>query len=299
MFGEEEKASAVALGLDPSTNPLMSPYLVDPDAWMRSRNKLDRIVGSLRKIASAHPFVTSNDSTLDSSGMVTARVFEAAQLMDDPESIELALDWAVALQAFRAGTDEVNHSTFGRGAGRKWLGDFAAYADAMLMAYSATGEESWLQDGERVLRRAIELFVRNGTGHVATVAGSASKVGPLDLAMPSIVDDGPPPALPWFMSVCFRYGSVLGDMGLRRLATEIAQRYSSVANGMPTAFTSFFASAQEVVYTGCIVVPKGVSMQRRSDILVLPAAGSNADVVPGSAAHYTMSGFRRLSLQSG
>ena len=74
------------------------------------------------------------------------------------QTIELALGWAVELKAFRAGTDDVNHSTFGRGVSRKWLGDFVGYADAMLMSYAATGDEVWLEDGERVLRRAIELF---------------------------------------------------------------------------------------------------------------------------------------------
>jgi uncharacterized protein YyaL (SSP411 family) len=298
-FAGEAKESAARLGLDPTKNPLMAPHLVDPDEWMRSRNLLDRVVVSLKEIANEHPLVTGNDSTLDSAGMVVARTLEAAYLMDDQESIDLALGWARGLREFRAGTDEVNHSTFGRGVNRKWLGDFAAYSDAMLMAFAVTGDEAWLQDGERVLRRAIELFRRERPGEVASLPSAASSVGPLSLDMPSIVDDAAPPALPWFMSVCFRYGAVNGDVELRQLAFDIAQRYSDAANKTPTAFTAFFASAQEVVFSGCIVFPSGTPRQRRSDMFVLPAAASNEDVSPGFAAHYTRTDHRPLSLTTG
>ncbi len=294
----QARAFAPRLGLDARTNPLMTPYLVDPDSTIKTRELLDGVVGSLRNATDKTKLAAAKDNTLDAAGLVVARTLEAAWLMDDQKTIDLALGWANRLRDFRAGTDEVNHSTFGRGLSRKWLGDFAAYADAMLQAYTVTGDEMWLKDGELVLRRALELFQHDEPGDIVSIAGTMASAGPLRLDMPSIVDDGPPPALPWFMVVCFRYGAVLGDRALRQTAVDVAVRFSSVANETPTAFSSFFAAAQEVLLTGCVVTVKGTERPKRPDVPALLAAASNREAYEGSGAHYRGTESKPLSLLS-
>ncbi len=284
------------LGLDARTNPLMAPYLVDPDASLQDEDLLALVVGSLRRATDSSRLLPAKDKTLDAAGLVVARTLEAAWVMDDQDTIKLALQWAEGLREFRAGTDEVNHSTFGRGLSRKWLGDFAAYADAMLFAFAATGDESWLDDGELVLRRALELFRHDEPGDLVAVAGSMAATGPLKLDMPSIVDDGPPPALPSFMSVCFRYGAVLGDKDLRQIAVDVAERFSSAANQAPTAFSSFFASALEVVETGCVVTNVPVNQLTWPHIVTLRSSARNRDVPPGAAARYVRTESSLLSI---
>jgi uncharacterized protein YyaL (SSP411 family) len=279
----DARGFAERLGLDPRRNPLMAPYLADPS--LAGDEGVETALAALRKVRRKSEVVPGRDDALDSAGVVVARSIEAALVMGDQTALERALAWARRLREFRAGTDEVVHSTFGRGLGRKWLGDFAAYADAALMAYTATGDEDWLADGTLVLRRALELFVREQG--VVSVAGAHAHVGPLSLEMPSVVDNGAPPALALFMSVCFRYGAVLGDAELRRLAVEVAERFSSTANLTPQSFTAFLCSAQEVMLTGCRVA-------RDPQKGALRAAAVNPEMGPAGSADYLGTAPARL-----
>ena len=250
--GPEGRQMAGPLGLAPASNPLMAPYIADSDVLEKSSGVAAALESLRESVRDTRP-EPGLDDTLDAGGIVVARTIEAALVMGDDATLETALGWAYRLRDFRAGTDEVTHSTRGRGLGRKWLGDFAAYAEAMLMAYTATGDESWLEDGHRVLRRALELFRKDGSALVVSVAGKNARLGPVSLDMPSVSDNGAPPAVALLMSVCFRYGAVLDDQALRAFAVDLAERYSSVANGTPTAFASFLCAAQEVMLTGCRV----------------------------------------------
>ena len=279
---ESARGYTDTLGLDPRTNPLMAPYLTEPEKAMKDWPALDAVIGQLQKAGDASRVVPSKDGALDSAALVVARSLEAAMLMDDTDLLSASLSWAFELRAYRAGTDEVVHALFGRGLGRKWLGDFAAYADAMMQLYVATGEARWLRDGERVLRRAIELFSHGDQGDVVAIAGPNAKVGPLSLEMPSIVDDVAPPALPLFMSVCHRYGAVIGDPGLRSLAVAVSERFASAANAQPASYSAYFFAAQEVSHTGCVVVKDREQTRALArahpEICILPASEENSDV---------------------
>ena len=296
-FDADAREFAPVLGLDVGTNPLMAPFLKDPKRALGARKRLDRTVDKLREIGSLVALTPAEDDTLDSAGFVVARCIEAAAFLDDQPRLQRALRWAGELERFRAGTDDVLHSTHGRALGRRWLGDYTAYSDAMLEAFAATGDEKFLTQGEAVLRRALELFTRDEPGDVVSTTRSHPLSDVLDLQMPSLVDDGRPPAVPWLMALCFRYGAVLGDKPLRERAVQIAQRFSPVANSSPTSFPTFFALAQESMFTGCVVVPEGSGLvdayrwfSSQPGVRAFPAAAANAES-EGSVLQYLKAGF--------
>ncbi|HXH61095.1 MAG TPA: DUF255 domain-containing protein [Fimbriimonadaceae bacterium] len=257
-FSSKARGFADQLGLDPRSNPLMVPTL-SRSALTENRAGLDEFVKEAQTVGDPSVDVGSKDSVLDSVGIVVARTIEAARLMDDSETLSAALSWSKRLSQFRAGIDDVVHSSRGRGRRRKWLGDYTSYADAMMQTYMATGNAASLRDGEQVLRRALVLFARGDKGDFVATSGSD---GPSDfhVEMPSVVDDGAPPALPALMQQCYRYGCVLGDAGLRSIAFDIAERFASVANQEPGSFYSYFGAASEVLNTGCHVYGTGTPL---------------------------------------
>ncbi len=274
-----------------SDNPLAVPHLREPSLVVSERESLDRAVGALQKIGEHEGEGASGDDSLDSAAFVVARLYEAADLMNDPAALALAEERVAHLEKFRAGTNEVRHSTFGRGLGRKWLGDYTGYADAMLEAFLATGQERRLESGEVVLRRALELFAKPATGDYVSVTGGGR--AEVDLEMPPLVDDGWTPALPWLATLCFRYGAVLGDQALRQRAVEIVERFAAIANGQPHLFATYYSMAFEIVASGVLVVP-GESTSA-ADIRTLRASERNTEVTAGGRRYVGSSGtpFRR------
>ena len=287
------KEMAADLGLDPGKNRLMVPYMKTFDKLLAERPRLDRAVEELRSIGDKTALSAAQDDSLDSVGFVVARCIEAARAMSDGPGLSAAVEWARGLDRFRAGTNEVRHSTHGPGVGRKWLGDYTAYCDAMLEAFAATQEPDFLRHGEAVLRRALELYSRTEPGDIVAVSGLQRIEGGPDLEMPSLVDDGRPPALPWLMTLCFRYGAVLGDKGLRKTAEDVAVRCSAVANSSPVSFPSLFAAANEVLNVGCSVV-RGAQPVDRPGVREFPAADGNKELVGDGKARYV-----RADLASG
>jgi uncharacterized protein YyaL (SSP411 family) len=259
------RRAAIPLGLVQRENPLMVPFVVEG-------LPMPEWIASLQRVSDSSVVDPLGDAWLDSSAFVVARTFEAASVLRDDEALQLARQWSSRLHEFRAGSDEVRHATQGRGMARRWLGDYAAFADAMFEQFVATGDEEKLTEGEAVLRRALEVYSQADPGDVVAVVHSDAGV-PLD--MPSIVDGDEPPALPELMLACFRYGCVLGDRELRQRAAAIAQRFAPVANGRPWLFSSYFAAAQEVMLTGCTVTS---SPDLRASVRQFPPSVRNGEV---------------------
>ena len=283
-FTAKERAWAPTLGLKPGANKLMVPYLPDAETLTQDRARLDAFVDRLREIGDPKALSPGGFDLLDSAGIVVARAIETALIVDDGPLLQEALGWSARLRSFRAGADEVRHSLRGTGAAHRWLGDYTAYADAMLQTFVATGDERPLQEGAAVLARALFLYSRDDPGDIVAVTDPPYDMGAFSLEMPSIVDDGGTPALPELMRIAFRYGAVLGDAALIKVASDVTERFAAVANETPSSFASYFAAANEVVNAGCLIVAGPDSVERAKllalrhpDKFVAPAAAANAE----------------------
>lgn len=289
LFDSELRAFAPRLGM--SDNPLAVPHLPDTGFVVKERDGLERAVEKLRSVAPVSGIRLSSDESLDSLGFVVARLFEAATWMDDAKARQMANVGYARLASFRAGTNEVRHSTTGRGLSRRWLGDYTAFADASLEAFLSNGSETALSQGESVLRRALELFTRTGPGDIVCVTKGSRDA--LDLEMPALLDDGWTPALPWLATLCYRYGAVLGDEALRQRAVDVVERFSPVANAEPGLFPTFYSMALEVSVTG-VIVDKG-GQPSAPDVRTLRASTRNTEVPQGVLRYVGAKGvpFRR------
>ena len=272
----DERDVAELLGLGRQDNPQSLLFFKSSSEFKNQIERADPLLKRLQLIADerfkSQASLKPEDrdlrpggiDQLDSAGTSVARSLEAARALGDAGLVASALMRAKRLSAFRSGLDEVRHTLdqtrhIGTDA---WLGDFTAYSDAMLEAYVTTGDVAWLEEGKRVLTRALELFATEDGSVFIALAESRPDMGELNLYLPSIVDDGQPPALPALMRLAFRYGALTGDDSLREVAVKIAQRYSPLANQQPLSFSSFIAAAQEVLLSGCFVLSGEGSLER-------------------------------------
>lgn len=257
------------IGLDSKNNSQMVPFITGLDTLAKEKELLDGFVKKAQEIGDERAQQQGKDSELDdrdlrpggmdqldSAATTIARALEAVRMLGDDELLAVLLKRSERLESYRAGPDEVRHTLdiYRLGGTDMWLGDFTAYSDAMMEVYLATGDESKLLVGKRVLERALLVFGTEDDSVFVAASGQRPDMGALSLYVPSIVDDGQPPALPALVRLAFRYGAVTGDDALRKIATGVWVKYSKLANEHPASFSSFIAASQEAMLTGCIVV---------------------------------------------
>lgn len=241
------KESAHEFGLRDRANLLAVPFIKDPTLVTADSEKLQRTVSELQRLGDSSGVVAASSIGLDECATVVARCIEAALLLGDNLALEKALGWADRLDSFRVGSDDVVHDLTGEGQSEKWLGDYVAYADANLWRFIATGESRSLDDGIRVLERAIELFSRNGETDIVACTSRDELFGKVSLAMPPVTDTSSYVALPALIRVLDGYGLVTDQSKWRELAIGLIERYAYVANAYPAAFGSFFFNAWTVL----------------------------------------------------
>mgnify|MGYP000942245751 CR=1 FL=1 len=239
------------LGLDPITNPLMVPYLPDRATFDKRRTEMDEYLGRLRASKADVAVRYGGARLLDVNAFVAARMFEAGRLLDDPKILAGGDDLYARLGKFRAGVDDVVHSLEAQRTGARSLVDYLAYADAAMQRHLAYGDLRAVEDGTRILRRALEIFTDRESS--LPDFGLFEEIQPIppDVRAPQLCDDTSESASGMAIRVLFQYAAVLRCLpdrtadGKAFFATAVnwTRRLANPAAAMGTRSSGYFCAA--------------------------------------------------------
>lgn len=152
------------MGLDSRTNPSMVVRIAS--STVLTDDTFFTVLAALRKAKEPKKLSFTEVPTASVNGAVTAALIQSARLWGDQARLESALKVFYGLDRFRSQSEISRTELFSHSTGR-FLGDYLAYADAAMAAYSATGNDALLDAGAAVLKRARSLFA-SGTAGVWT-----------------------------------------------------------------------------------------------------------------------------------
>lgn len=176
------------LGINPSTNPSMVVRIVDPVDFVSRASSYDEAFKELRKGSSGNGPELSGEGSTETVCTLFARLSEAARLMGDRQRQQQIACLLPSVWQCLAGTDVVIHRQNPDILETPFLGDYAAFADAMLSQYLATGDERALGSGRAVLSRALSLFDSGTDGTWLAIPRERRLAGASWTGLPSVVD---------------------------------------------------------------------------------------------------------------
>lgn len=254
------------LGLSVETNPRMVPRLADPRIIQTQPDKLDKILRLLRSNTGPRP-ERAGGGYLDVTAYTVARLTEAARIMGDRARLDVALDMFDDLEAFRTGDDVIHTEQAGLRTG--YLGDYLAYADAALQSYLACGRQQCLQQGKRVLRRAIFLFGVGQSG-VLNLVSPKPKPMPDVLVAPELADPSCESTTAQAIRLCQDYARILSGSDpesealFRKIANGATGGYGVPAELLGQFGAGFFCASASV-FDDAFVVTTGPQAQALAD----------------------------------
>ena len=172
------------MGLVAEDNHQMVPFQALPEAIAEPEwpSMLDR----LRKAAGPKP-QSCGKKLLDVNGHVVAKLLKVARMWGDRERINSLIPVIESLEPFRFGNDVV-HTTEPAPEPGTYLGDYLAYADAMLEDYLINGRIDSFEHGTLVLTRALTLYKGQVPGEFVISQPMASTVFPQLIDVPELMD---------------------------------------------------------------------------------------------------------------
>jgi uncharacterized protein YyaL (SSP411 family) len=208
---EEERGWArTKLGLRVEDNPSMTMRLNDPAVLSTEQKKFEQIVRKLTASRSAdHPL--SGFAQAHVAGIVTARLIQVAAVTDDSNAWEYANTLWSQLEPFLAG-DDVRRSLLIDVDQTPFLTDYLGFADAALQNFLATGNQSALERGFRVLKRATFLFGSDVPGVWYLTPKPSPEPGPQNVRVPEVMDFTRESATAMMIRLCNNYGRLLRNM---------------------------------------------------------------------------------------
>jgi uncharacterized protein YyaL (SSP411 family) len=280
------------LGLRVEDNPQMMIRITDPNV-ISSRQYSDAL-RRLRLIKAEVPIAYSGRGRLDVHGFITARMTEAARLLDSENLRSRAVDNLSVLNQFVLADDSVQHLI--DGGGEVCLRDYLAYADACLQDYLTFGRIEAIEEGAAVLRRGLGRFKTETPGRYDEGLWEFGDPRPLRVLSPALTDDLGESSVAMAIRLTWAYGkferllkfpSAKGNP-LDREARVIASRFAGVANVMQNRVSGYFLAATRCRDDRVLVVVDPPDANRLADAeiafpdrLVLPAY-THSDLVDPS-----------------
>ena len=223
----ERKSMTEKLFLDSRANPLMMARRPAGADW--SLDDVDELLDKLRGVRKLEATEPSDRDYADAIGYSVARCIETSRLLGNDELLMRAMVQLTALETFRVGSNTVRHGLSGASRSHSYLGDFTAYADAMLEAFQASGNAAHLAVGSAVLDRAVFLY-SDGSGRVLGAQPASGDEPYLRLDVPHLIDGFIPPATVKTMLLMWRYGELLERDDLKTKALSMLSEYGHVLN---------------------------------------------------------------------
>lgn len=146
------------LNLKVSRNPLMAPWMEDPEAALGERDALE---STLQALMAGRPRGERNFGDVagaEALAGAAARCFEVALLLDSPAALEEGKFFWQSLRLSRAGDVDLDRNGTSLPGRRRFLTDYLAYAEASLYAGMALQDPSIMDRGLKVLERGLSLF---------------------------------------------------------------------------------------------------------------------------------------------
>jgi len=258
LLDEDEAALVIArYGVTPGGNfeganilsgvrEVEDPQKLRPDARAR-----------LLAARSKRPQPALDDKALAAwNGLVLAAFAEAGARLDREDYVEAAR----ALGDFLLGTmsdgDGRLLRTYRAGSAKipAYLEDYANVANGLLELYGATGELRWLEEANRLARRAVELFGDSQNGGFFFTPFDGEEL----VARKKELDDHPTPSGNSMLAlVLLRLARIYGDddlerlaVGVFRLAHGMLDRVPGAVGHMLCALDLHFATPREVALVG-------------------------------------------------
>lgn len=180
----QAKFAIESLGLDSRLNPSMVVKVGSSDTL--HAKSFEPTLVALRRSKASVKLKFSEPPVASVNGTVAAALISSARIWGDSDRMKSALRIFGGLERFRSQVEISRTGPFLNRSGR-FSGDYLAYADAAMAAYVATGDESKLQAGAEVLRRAKTLFATPAPG-VWTPMITPAKPLLADADSPDILD---------------------------------------------------------------------------------------------------------------
>lgn len=294
-FSASERAwLADNLGLDPTENPLMVPFLRRRQSFDQHRLELEDYIGRLRASKAGVEVRYGGARLLDVNAFVAARMFETARLLDDAALLAKADDLFSRLARFRAGVDDVVHSLEPQRKGARSLADYLAYCDAAMQRHLALGDLRSVETGARILRRAIEVFTSKESGLLDFGLFEDVQPVPPNIQAPQLCDDTAESASGMAIRILFQYASLLRYLPGResesqdflRFAERSVRRLANPAAAMGTRSSGYFCAAWLVKRGRYAIVtgPGSIPLARRLSTMaptafVAPLYGTLSDTL--------------------
>jgi uncharacterized protein YyaL (SSP411 family) len=163
------------------------------------------------------------------NGLAIAALAEAGRRLDRTDYVEAAVAAAEAL----AGEDVQRSFRDGRASGPGFLDDHANLAHGLYELHVATGDLRWLQESERLARRAVELFADEERGGFDLTSAGGERL----VARPKDLEDHPLPSGNSMLAfVLLRLGRIYGDDELERLGVGVLRLVREALPRVPQAF---------------------------------------------------------------
>lgn len=271
------------LGLRVETNPQMLVRVADRKLFVESQAKAaEQTLAKLRDAKKDVPRALNQGRYLDVNGFVCARLLSIARLTGDIGLRQKAMALADALEPFRAG-DDVLHSLDADRERRGTLGDYVAYAEALLEVFRTTGDATRLDGGLQVLKRAHFLFATDAPGLWNTTIPNAQKPWAANSVAPDVFDFEVESLGARTIRVCRAYGELFpAEQELRMEAQGALDRIGALvpelgppAAGLMTVQTEAFRHGKTVFAVGPAALEQVAILSRKFPFrLVAPAAGS-------------------------
>ncbi len=263
-------------GLTVGWNPQLIPYARESAPLLAEPERANRILNELRADSPADSLETGTQLTMDVAGQAVADLIATALVLGDDQRLSKALARFDLLTTLRVGGSDLIHCQVADGLPKRYLSDYLAYVSACLATYIATGKVEFLDEGRVVLRRASQMFLRNG--RLVNADLSEYGMSRASFEVPSITDGTTPSTTATAISLLHTFGSLEnGPSDFGRLAESLTTGMSEVANAMPRAVAGFYLSSLRVQSNRIMftVGPDAVSIARR-----LAYRDPSMDVIP-------------------
>lgn len=302
--GAEREKVRNLFGLRVETNPQMVVRARSLEEMQQPEAQ-----AALERLREFEPKVSpryAGSELMDVNGHVAARLMASARLMGDVERLGQAGALVDRLDAFRS-ADDIAHTVDRRRVGEPFLGDYAAYADAALQDYLATGRAVSLRNGLAVLKRAVFLFDL-GDGVFGLGFRRPGPLAPQVFPTPGLGDDVLESASARMIRLLCAYGRLLPEetatgadgvpTSLLSLARAGVGHFAVVAGRLGVSAGGYYRAALEL-FEDTYALAVGPEAQRLSDELlrlapsrfIAPAFGRvRPDVQARSAGLYVVSG---------
>jgi len=235
------------LGLDISENPQALPFLTE--TWLKTApsRRLSSVLVRLR--GSAPPAVLAGARYSDVNLSAIARRIEVARIWGDQDRLQTAsldLDQAreVAIGADVRRQIGIEQAPIG------YLGDYLAFADAMLQDYLATGRVPSFESGLRTLRRAQTLFAGKRPGEFVLATSLPGRAALPNSNMPEIADNLRESCTAQMIRLSLAYGRLVPPnegLELLRPAFAAVNRFAAIATIDPVATAGYLGATTEAV----------------------------------------------------